>query len=102
MWGVTGEVTPSDGDVLNGVAARLQEFREVLGGNRKRQGVDVGVKRQPGGGLEVAVERHSHLVLAVVDEAEGRDGSGGNAEMGHQTLRGGETQLAVPDLSGDR
>ena len=57
----------SDCDVLDRVGAGGEEFGEIGGRDGQRGGVDVGMKRQPGGGLEVAVEHHTDDVLAIVD-----------------------------------
>ena len=65
-------------------------------------GVDVRVKRQARGGLKVAVEHDADGVLAIVDEAERRHGSGRQPEVRHQPLGRREAQLAVADLLGHR
>ena len=73
----------------------LQKLDKVLLANDDRPGVVVGMETQAGGFLEVLVDEKVDVVLRVVDEAEGGDAAGPQAEVFlHAGLRG-EGELAL-------
>src|SRR5260221_3262184 len=74
-YGIRPRLRRSDPYMLDRVATRREEATEVRRRDDEGGSVDVGVKRQARRGLEVAVDDDADGVLAVVDEAEGRDGT---------------------------
>lgn len=74
---------------------RLQELDKVLLANDDCPGVVIGMEAQAGGIQEIFVDEEMHLVVFVVDEAEGGDAAGLQAEVFlHASLRG-EGELAL-------
>ena len=73
----------------------LQELDKVLLANDNRPRVVIGMETQARGVQEVFVDEEVHLVVLVVDEAEGGDAAGLQAEVFlHAGLRG-EGELAL-------
>ena len=64
-----------------GVAEVVDEAEEVFAGEGEGGGVEAGVEAEAGGVAEVLVEEEADVVLGVVDEAEGGDGAGRDAEV---------------------
>jgi len=73
----------------------LQKLNKVLLANDNRPSVVIGMEAQSGCVLEVLVDEEVDVVLGVVDEAEGGDAAGLQAEVFlHAGLRG-EGELAL-------
>ena len=80
---------------LIAIPHRLQKLDKVLLANDNRPRVVVGMEAQARGIQEVFVDEEVHLVVFVVDEAEGGDAAGFQAEVFLHALLRGEGELAL-------
>ena len=74
---------------------RLQKLHKVFLANDNRPRVVIGMEAQARGIQEVLVDEEVHLVVLVVDEAEGGDAAGLQAEVFLHALLRGEGELAL-------
>ena len=73
----------------------VHEANEAVKGEGQGGCVEAGMEAEMRGLEEVLVEEDVHMVVGVVDEGEGGDGAGRDAEVTLQAVLGGEGELAL-------
>ena len=73
----------------------IHEANEAVKGEGQGGCVDAGMEAEVRGLEEVLVEKDAYVMLGVVDEGEGGDGAGRDAEVTLQAVLGGEGELAL-------
>ena len=73
----------------------VHEANEAVKGEGQGGRVEAGMEAEVRGLEEVLVEKDAYVMLGVVDEGEGADGAGRDAEVTLQAVLGGEGELAL-------
>ena len=73
----------------------IHEANEAVKGEGQGGCVDAGMEAEVRGLEEVLVEEDAYMVVGVVDEGEGGDGAGRDAEVTLQAVLGGEGEFAL-------
>ena len=75
----------------------VHEANEAVKGEGQGGRVEAGMEAEVRGLEEVLVEKDAYVMLGVVDEGEGADGAGRDAEVTLQAVLGGEGELALAE-----
>ena len=75
----------------------VHEADEVSARESERGGIDAGMEAEAGDVAEVLVEKEADVVLGVMDEAEGSDGTGHDTEIALHASLGSEGELAFAE-----
>ena len=73
----------------------IHEANEAVKGEGQGGCVDAGMEAEVGEVAEIFVEKDAYVMLGVVDEGEGADGAGRDAEVTLQAVLGCEGELAL-------